>query len=297
MTKPLSPQLAALLASDADLFISDCFRFDLVGGGVLRYTDADTDLSVNGQTFSAGGIQIGPFLNTDKNRGRATWSIGSQPQSMTFDVIPGAATVLGQAFLQACQDGVFDGAKFTRSRLYMPTFGDTRRGPLRLDVCRVAEVDVGRSKATFVVNDYRELLDQNFPRNIYQAGCVNNLGDSACTVNLAALAVAGTVTTATVDTIAATLAVSPTGEFNQGKVTFTSGTLNGVSRTVKDAMAGAPGSIALLFPLPSAPAPGDTFNIFPGCDKTFAGTNGCPKFSNTANWRGTDLIPVAETAV
>lgn len=298
MTKPISPRLSALLASDSDLFIADVYEFTLIGGTVSRYTNADRDLTVNGKVYSAGGIQIGPYFDINGNRGRARWELGTGVQTMMFDVMPGSATVSGQPFLQACQQGVFDGAILKKQRIFMPTFGDTRRGPVTMFIGRVAEVDVGRSKATFTINDFMELLDQDFPRNLYQAGCVNNLGDTACGVNLNALAVACTdAGGSTVSTINANLAVAPTGQFNQGKVTFTSGVLNGVSRSVKLATAGAPGVITLLMSLPSAPTIGDTFNIYPGCDKTYAGANGCPKFTNTARWRGEDRIPIVETAI
>lgn len=297
MSKPISPRLSALLAADADLFIADVYDFTLVGGGTLRYTNADADLTVNGKLYSAGGIKFGPYFDTEGNRGGGRWALGVEVDSIMFDVMPGEATIAGAPFLTACQQGVFDGATLKKQRLFMPTFGDTRRGPVTIFLGRVAEVDCGRSKATFTVNSHLELLDQTFPRNMYQAGCVNNLGDTACGVNLAALAVACTVTTATVSQINANLAVAPAGQFNQGKVTFTSGDLNGLSRTVKLATAGAPGAITMLFPFPSAPAPGDTFNIFPGCDKTYSGTNGCAKFTNQARWRGEDKIPIVETAI
>lgn len=297
MPKPISPRLLALLATDADMFVSEVYDFTLIGGGTLRYTNGDADITVNGKVYSAGGIQIGPYFDAAGNRGNTTWALGTQADTLLFDVIPGAATIAGQPFLEACQQGVFDGAMLLKQRLFMPTYGDTRRGPITIFVGQVAEVDVGRSKATFTVNSPLELLDQDFPRNLYQAGCVNNLGDTACGVNLASYAVAGVITTATATVLHANLAVAPVGQFNQGKVTFLTGNLAGVSRTVKAATAGAPGEIDMMIPWPSAPQPGDTFSIFPGCDKTFAGANGCPKFSNTARWRGEDLIPTAETAV
>lgn len=297
MSKPISPQLARLLAIDSDLYEADVYDFTLTNGGTLRYTNADSDLTVNAKVYSAGGIQFGPYIDTDGNRGSTRWALGTQTDSLNFDVLPGSATINGQPFLEACQQGVFDNALLKKQRLFMPTFGDTRRGPITIFVGRVADVDIGRSKATFSVNSFLELLELDFPRNLYQAGCVNNLGDSACGVNLAALAVACVVTTSTLEQINANLAVAPAGQFNQGKVTFTSGALSGISRTVKLATAGAPGTITLLFPLPSTPAPGDTFNIYPGCDKTFSGTNGCAKFANQARWRGEDKIPIAETAV
>jgi uncharacterized phage protein (TIGR02218 family) len=302
MTKPISPRLLALLTStrsdDGNLFAADTYEFTLIGGGTLRYTDGDADLTVNGKLYGAGGVEIGPYFGTSQNEARAHWGLGTNIDTLTFDVIPGSATVLGEPLLKACKDGVFDGATLKLQRLFMPTYGDTRRGPVTIFFGRVAEVDVGRSKATFIVNSFVELLDNPFPRNLYQAGCVNNLGDSACGVNLAALAVAGTVATGSTNgVLLANLGVTPSGQFDQGKLTFTSGLLIGTSRTVKMATAGSPGTITLLYAFPSAPAIGDTFSIFPGCDKTFASSNGCAKFANQARWRGADLIPTAESAI
>jgi len=298
MTKPISSLLASMLLTDSNIFVADCYTFTLYGGGVLRYCAGDQDLTVNGVLFPCGGVKIGPYFATPKNPAKAHWGLGTGTDTLTFDVIPGSATVGGQAFLVACQQGAFDGAILKLQRLFMPTYGDTRRGPITIFQGRVAEVDAGRSLATFMVNSFAELLDQQFPRNLYQPGCVNNLGDTGCGVNLAALGVAGTALTgSTAAIISANLATTPTGEFNQGKVTFTSGVLNGMSRTVKSGVAGAPGTISLLFPFPSAPANGDTFTIYPGCNKSFGDSNGCPKFSNTARWRGADRIPEAATAV
>ena len=46
-------------------------------------------------------------------------------------------------------------------------------------------------------------------------------------------------------------------------------------------------------PLPNVPAVGDTFSVFPGCDKTKTTCAG--KFSNIARFRGFPFVPVPET--
>lgn len=298
--KPISPRLLALLESrPTALFRADCYEFTLVGSATpLRYTSGDADLTMNGKTFSAGGVQVGPYMGTVDNRGSVKQELGAGVNSLVLEIIPGSATVGGVAFLQACRMGVFDGATLKKYRLFMPTYGDTRRGPILMFGGRVAEVDAGRSSAIFTINDFGEVLDQPFPRNLFQPGCVNNLGDTACGVNLTALAVACVVISgSTRSSISANFAAAPATTYNQGKIAFTSGTLNGFARTIKSAVAGAPGTITMLNPFPTAPTAGDTFNIYPGCDKTYAGTNGCAKFTNQARWRGEDLIPVAEQAV
>jgi uncharacterized phage protein (TIGR02218 family) len=135
------------------------------------------------------------------------------------------------------------------------------------------------------------------PRNLWQPGCVNSLGDASCGVDLSAFAVTGAALAgSTASVVGADIANAVSGYFDQGKITFTGGALTGLSRSVKQCRFGAPGAISLMAPFPSAPAAGDGFAIYPGCDKTL-GANGCPKFANQARFRGFPFIPVPETAV
>ena len=81
------------------------------------------------------------------------------------------------------------------------------------------------------------------------------------------------------------------GYFELGTLVFTSGENEGVSRSIKSY---APGVINFVFPLPFDPASGDTFTVYPGCDKQMS-TCGA-KFNNLANFGGEPFIPVPETA-
>jgi uncharacterized phage protein (TIGR02218 family) len=77
------------------------------------------------------------------------------------------------------------------------------------------------------------------------------------------------------------------GYFDNGMITFTSGVLSGKSFEVK-AFDGT--NLDMFLPFPQPPAPGDTFTIWPGCDKT-AGATGCLKFNNIVNFRAEPFIP------
>jgi len=50
-----------------------------------------------------------------------------------------------------------------------------------------------------------------------------------------------------------------------------------------------------MYPLPFAPAFGDAFTVYAGCDRTLATCQG--RFNNKANFRGFPFVPPAETAV
>ncbi|MCX8254020.1 MAG: phage BR0599 family protein [Beijerinckiaceae bacterium] len=73
----------------------------------------------------------------------------------------------------------------------------------------------------------------------------------------------------------------------QGTITFTSGANAGVSATVKSVAAGA--SLTLAYPLQAAPAPGDAFTVYQGCDHRL--TTCQSQFANQANFRGFPFVP------
>jgi uncharacterized phage protein (TIGR02218 family) len=177
----------------------------------------------------------------------------------------------------------------------MPTYGNTAAGTVIMFVGRVAEVDASRSLSTFSVNSHLELLNQNMPRNLYQSGCVNTLFDASCGLNMAAFAVSGTASSGSTASVINSTLTQASGYFSLGTVTFTSGLNNGMSRTVQAYTKGAPGPISLISPFPSAPSAGDTFNIYPGCDK--AQSTCAAKFQNLINYRGFPFIPQPSTAV
>lgn len=83
---------------------------------------------------------------------------------------------------------------------------------------------------------------------------------------------------------------SQVGTFDQGTITFTGGPCAGLSRTIK---AGDGSGLTLAYALPQAPAIGDPFTAYVGCDKTMATCAG--RFNNLAQFRGFPFIPVPET--
>jgi len=290
--KPASTALQNLLASRR-FFAADLYTFTLISGSVLRYSSGDRDITAGGQLFTAQG----PRIDRKDNKAKCHWKIGVEVDTLVFDVMPQATDMVnGLPFLAACVQGAFDGAELQLERAFMATYGDTSVGTVILFAGRVAEIDLGRAVATFTINSHLELLNLQLPRNLWQPGCVNSLGDPSCGVNLPSFAVSGSAATgSSVSVIAASLAQS-TSYFDQGKIAFTSGANAGLTRSVKSWVAGSPGSIALLAPFPNVPAAGDAFTIYPGCDKTL-GPNGCAKFANTARFKGYPFVPTPDTAV
>jgi len=273
------------------------YAFSLTSGGSVYYASGDVDIYWNSQLYSAGGT-VGPFFDRKDNRALMHQKVGVQVDTLCFDVIPGTSQVQGTPFLSAVRQGIFDGATLVYSGAYWPlqAWGSpvTPTGIVDKFEGLVAEVDAGRSLATFTVNSFLDLLNQNMPRNLYQSGCVNTLYDPSCTVNPSSFSVSGTAASgSTASVINATLSQA-SGYFSLGKITFTSGVNSGISRSVGLYTNGSPGVVSLSMPFPNAPTAGDTFTILPGCDKA-ALTCG-NKFSNLLNYRGFPFIPENSTA-
>lgn len=289
--KTASGALTTLLGTRK--FISaDLFTFTLADGTILRYTTYDKDLTISGNLFSSGG-QTGAIFERRQKRATVTWKTGIEVSTLQFDVMPRSELVNGVAFMTACRFGMLDGADVQLERVFMATDSDVSAGTVVLFVGRVAEIDLGRSKVIFNINSHLELLSNNMPRNLYQAACLNTLYDAGCTLVKATFAINSTVQAgSTVSTINTTLAQA-SGYFDLGQVKFTSGVNNGFSRSIKTFVSAT--SFTLITPLPFTPTAGDTFTIYPGCDKLKATCTG--KFSNIANFRGTPDIPQPETAV
>lgn len=125
-----------------------------------------------------------------------------------------------------------------------------------------------------------------------QNGSVSSAPDANHIVPAAGLKMVGS-TTPTVP--------APSGWFNDGVITFTSGANNGFSFEI-ESWDGT--TLAMLLPMPNQPSPADTFSIVPGCDKSATST-GCLKFqgyssdglqtivaaTNILNHRGEQQIP------
>jgi uncharacterized phage protein (TIGR02218 family) len=295
--KPLSAALRSLLAT-RQFYTADLYTLSLVDGTALRYCGGDRDITWNGSRFAAGG-QTGPYFDRSSSKAKCRWRIGVEVDQLVLDVLPGSAAIAGLPFLSAARQGALDGAELTLERAFMPSWGDVSAGTVVMFAGRIAEIEAGRSVATLTVNSHLELLNLNLPRNLYMPGCVNTLGDASCGVNLAAFAVATTVLElGTPDQVVFETLPYASGYFDLGKVAFAGGALAGVSRSVKAYLNIAGLCYAYLTaPLPVQPAVGDAVTLYPGCDKTPTGANGCAKFANQARFRGFPFVPVPETAV
>lgn len=289
--KPTSLTLIAYLnaaraTNDVALLMADGFTFSLRSGLVLCYTDIDVTFSYAGRTFLANSILI------DGLKYKATVGLEVDQQQITVSARATDTIATGAPFLQALRDGTFDGCEIERDRIFFSDrLGGTAVGAVTLFKGRLGTLDeIGRTSAKLTVNSDLVLLDIDMPRNIYQPTCLHTLYDSGCTLAKSAFGTNGTVGAGSTASVINWTGAS--ANFQQGSITFTSGVNVGVTANVNAVSAG---TLTLGYPLQSAPAAGDSFTVYFGCDHT-PGT--CQaKFNNLANFRGFPYVPPPQMAV
>ncbi len=282
--KTATPELIAYLRDNHQFIVADLYTFTLKSGQVLRLTNADVSLTVGGQVFSASGPLI--------ERSKLKWQLGLEVDELSITLYAGAGQTLGsQGFQEALLGGALDGAWLLLERLFLPAWGDTSTyppiwyfegivGPLPA---------VGRSKMQLTVKSLLSLLDTQLPRNLYQTNCSLTHYSPACGVNRDDY----TNVTSVLPGSTASLILCDWGPgyLSFGVVQMLTGALAGQRRTI---WVYQPGRILLIAPFTQAPAPGDSFRAWAGCDKT---KTLCESYyNNLVHFRGMPFIPRPETA-
>lgn len=270
--KPASAQLIALLAT-GKFFVADMYTITLSGGSVMRYTGAQSDLTVAGNTYASADIQ----------RDAVKLVAGIAVDTCNVNIT-------GQSFPAMVNSGAFDGAQVLIERLYMATYGDTSAGALHVFSGRVADASSDRMTATISVVSDTELLNTMVPRQVFQPTCWNTLFDAECGLSAAAYLATATVLAGSTDR-AILLSATP-AQARGGILTITSGAMAGTRRTITGTVTGG---ISIGLALPSIPAAGVTVNISPGCDKTLSTCTSA--YANQLRFRGQPFVPTPVTAV
>jgi len=285
---PVTTAVSNLLSAVGltQLYIVNLYTFNLANGSVLRYASGDKDISFGGNTW------LGTALRIERSPYRL--KVGVEVDDLQVDCYPTTTDLVGSnPFLQFALNGGLDGCYVQVDRAVGPSPLQPITGLVpKLFYGRVADVSGGRSKLTLTVKSDLDLLNIQMPRVLFQPQCSHSLYDAGCTLSRAAFTVSGAVVGSggTVSQFNTSLTQAD-GYFNLGVITFTSGANSGLKRYVRTYL-NASGQVALVQPLGAPPANGDTFTIYPGCDKT--PTTCLGKFNNVANYRGFPYVPNPE---
>ena len=282
--KTASGTMIALLNGGQEFLIADLYTFTLNGGFIARYTGADAPLTVGGNAFA-----VGPLITRSKIMSK----VGLEVQTLDMTINADNSMLLnGTPWLQAARSGGLDGCRVLVERAFMPTWGDTSAGKIWMFSGNVSDLEVTRTAARLKVKSDLEKLNMQWPRNLYQPGCLHTLYDSGCALSKGAFGWAAIVTSQSSVTQIYCNLPQADDYYSLGTILFYSGANNGVSRTVKKYYRGV---VTLSLPLLTPPSLGDALAAYPGCDKQQSTCSG--KFSNLNNFRGFPYVPAPDTVL
>lgn len=278
--------LAAFLNTTTQVYMVDLFTFTLTSGAVVRWTSADQPVTVNGNTYLTGPVITRDTVNLE---------IGITVDSFSMTLAGDSTSrINGAPLFPAIAGGVLDGARLAFDRAFTSAPGQAWIGTLGLFSGRVSDTTVSRYEADLTINSDSELLNVMVPRNVYAPGCGNTLFDATCGLSKSTYAVSATATSAT-DAAQSTFRSNlpqTAGYFALGWAVCNTGANAGTGRTIK-AFASVSGAVTTIQPWPLPVSAGDTFTVYPGCDKTQATC--LSKFNNVIHFRGQPYVPAPET--
>ena len=286
--KSASTSFINFLAASAAFVMAELYDITLADGTQLHYTTFDRNLVVGGTTYLSGPPNF--------KRGAVEEVLGlSKIGTLSLELHANPTdTISGVPTLQKVARGDFDKAQITVRRLFMDQ-NLAQQGTVIRFVGNIGDLDeLSRTTAKFTCKSKVEDLNIQLPRNILQPTCIHTLFDSGCTLGKAGFAVNGIVQAGSTINKLLTSLTQADSYFDNGQLVFTSGTNSGHIVAVRKYL-NSGGTVLFVVPLPAIPATGDTFTIYPGCDKTQATCLG--KFSNLANFGGFPYVPVPETAI
>lgn len=298
----MNPALLALFAVDQPFEQFDLYTITLTSGLVLRYANCPFDVVYGGNTWLCARSIGGVLLDEQGDTGpRAHWTSDFSVGTWSVVVLPRPTDKIGSLpWLWAVRAGILDEAIIRVDRGYIsawpraPTLSIVPIGIVNVFFGRTAEIDFGRSSVTINMNDMRELLAIQMPRNLYTAPCRYALFGPGCTLDKSGFAVNVMVTGQRGNQIVKTTASEADGYFSLGSMKFTSGPNAGLELMIRQS-AYSDGQQTLIAPFPFDVENGDAATLYPGCDKTQATC--ATKFSNLVNFGGFPYIPAAESAL
>jgi uncharacterized phage protein (TIGR02218 family) len=275
MKNSVSVAMAAYLAQEVTTlaFLWKVIRQD---GEVFGFTSHDTDITYLGLTYKADTGFMPSATNTSSGLAVDDAEISGALSSLAID----------QAEILA---GTWDASEVW---LYQVNYEDLTAGAIIVRRGWTGEIKSGKTSFTSELRGLTQKLAQQIGEN-YSPSCRATFGDARCKKDLNAFKVTGSITSITnLHEFADTARVEASNYFDQGLITFTTGLNAGLSREVKTFAATI---IFCELPFPYAIEIDDEYEMWKGCDKTFATCKNT--YNNIVNFRGEPYIPIGDTLI
>lgn len=281
-----TPELIAFMETARACVRVDLYTITTSSGQVLRWSAGDIPV-----TLPAGrSFVLGPLIE------RSTLSVvrGVEVGELDVTISPRPTdTINGVPLRQFAYEGGLRGALVLLEWAYFDT-ALTFKGVLPKFGGKGSPngFDYGINLA--FKSDLEALLIQ-MPRDLYQPGCLNTVYGPGCGKSRAAFTRHGAVAAITPGRERSGFTSTRTEAdkyFERGVLRFTTGANAGVARTVRSYL-NTGGTFTFALPFPGTVAPGDEFDVYPGCDGSIDMCTS--RFNNIVRFRGQPRIPAPET--
>ena len=250
--------------------IARLVKITLKSNVVYGFTDHDKTLVVGGVTYVPA-----PGLSAFKLNSTSDTQVSNQQLGSSWVTVPDE-DLLG---------GKFDDA---RVEAFWCSWANVGAGTVKTFDGRIGELTWTENGFIADIVSFMRRLEKNIGHT-YTPTCRHRLfgqsGSGACFVSASAFTFSGTIASVTLPkwkfVIAGAAAGKSAGFYSNGSITFTSGLNNGLSATVKNQTGD---TIELFLPTAFVVAPGASFTIQAGCDKTLETCK--TKFNNVVNFGG-----------
>lgn len=275
--------------------LATCWRVVRTDGQLILGTEHDKDIVI------ASGDLAGTYEAQAGITGSAI--VSSSDLSVDNLEVTGSLVTINSLSAADIESGQFDDADVT---LFVINWADPSGGALVLRYGNLG--NISRTAEGKYTTELRGLSQRLTPPiiEVYTDTCRADLGDARCGKDISWMILDATVTAVTsrrrfvvslvgVDTGTSTGGGSVTGTFSDtsatqgdyalGKLVGLTGANAGYTREVRrDAVGGLFGDIELYEPLAVMPEVGDTFSLYPGCNKELATCR--DRFDNVLRFRG-----------
>lgn len=262
-----------------NLTITELYVFEMNNGAIARFTSHGSNVVYGGNTYQAipikrTNIAYHAELQVDK-------------VTITLGII---GVVIGDDSLTIPQIIKRGFIKSAHVYVYLIDYVALDSLKLIFEGFATGGVSYNPGELTVSCGSLLDRLNDKFPKIIYSEFCQHKLFDAYCALTKASYLITGTATAGTTTQIiyASVFAFSAHAEgyWLRGEITFTSGANNGVGRSIIEH---GDGYIKTLVSFIDTVAVGDTFNVYPGCDKSGAICES--RFNNYDNFFGFEYCP------
>lgn len=282
MTQNVDPGFLAALQSQSAA-IATCWKIDRVDGLVLAFTDADTDLVIDGVTYQA---------SCGFSRTASESATEGEPQNIDLQSFFHASGIQQDDL----RSGLYHMARvliFLVNRKDLPSNLSSQKKRI-LGRCIITTAEFDALEYVVKLRSVSELLKNQIGFELTE-NCTHDFCDvgsnpySRCHLHPAGYQATGTVTFvgASYQIFRWGVAGEPDGKYQNGQVTFTSGNNAGFKSRVEKYLGGT--QQFHLYDLPPRPITvGDQFTVLQGCQKT---PSACQSYGNYANFGGAPGLP------